>query len=371
MTLPTPPAIPVFPTLPAGFPVKISPVMDTTIGTTKSLREIRVANQIFPLWDFELLFEELRDQTQNNPIYAPFAGYEQYMELAQLFIMMYGQGDVFYFDAPWDDSRTLQLIANGDGTTKTFTAVRTWGQGAFATMQPVGGINVIYEVRINNIIVSLSDYSFAGNEITFVVAPGADLSITMTFSFYYLCRFVEDELDFEEFGKNRWAVPSLKLRSVNDGSTAWTGGGGGAYIPTGVMITTPPVTLTISTLSGLPSAYSFALFSVWIYLPDDGTDTHAFQINSNEIFFEINNDQTATPQITVRLSDGSSSPIVHATYDLSSWSNWVNILISADTPSNVLQVYAGDTALTPVAITWSSTNQIGNAHGPWTLEASL
>ena len=34
--------IPVFPTLPQGFPIKVVPTMDTVIGTTKSLREVRV-----------------------------------------------------------------------------------------------------------------------------------------------------------------------------------------------------------------------------------------------------------------------------------------------------------------------------------------
>lgn len=87
--------IPLFPALPEGFPLRISPVMDTIIGTTKSLRETRIPLQIYPIWDIELLFEELRDQTQNQTVYVPFAGYQQYMELVQAWLMMYGQTGVF------------------------------------------------------------------------------------------------------------------------------------------------------------------------------------------------------------------------------------------------------------------------------------
>ena len=107
--------------------------MDTIIGTTKSLREMRVPQRLFPLWDIELLFQELRDKTQNQSIYVPFASFRQYEDLVQLWLMMYGQTGVFAFDCPWDDSRLLQPIGTGDGSTYIFTIYRTWGLGSTAT----------------------------------------------------------------------------------------------------------------------------------------------------------------------------------------------------------------------------------------------
>lgn len=213
--------IPVFPPLPQGFAVKMSPVMDTTIGTVKSLREMRVAQQTFPLWDFEILFEELLDQTQNQVLYAPFAGKTQQMQLMELWLMMYGQTGVFAFDCPWDDSRTDQQIAIGDGVTYVFTIYRTWGLGANATLASIGTINTVTNVKINGVTISTGHYRIVRNKIYFLDAsnvaypPGNGLAVTMTFSFYYLCRFVADEQDFEEFAKNRWTVPSLKFRAVN------------------------------------------------------------------------------------------------------------------------------------------------------------
>ena len=206
--------IPVFPTLPQGFPLKMSPLLDTIIGTTKSLREMRVAQRTVPLWDFELLFEELRDQTQNQVIYKPFTGIVQFTQLVQTWLMMYGQTNVFAFDCPWDDSRSNQQIGTGDGVTFIYTIYRTWGLGAQATLAPVGLVNQVTQVQVNGVTISPTDYTINRNKIQFVNAPGTGQAITMTFSFYYLCRFVEDEQDFEEFGKNRWTVPSIKFRSV-------------------------------------------------------------------------------------------------------------------------------------------------------------
>ena len=213
-------SVPIFPTLPEGFPIKVSPVMDTTIGTTKSLREMRVAQQQFPLWDIEILFEELVDQTQNQVPYSPFVGYQQYMQLVQTWLMMYGQANVFGFDCPWDDSRQDQLIGVGDGSSYVFQIYRTWGTGANATTTPVGLVNAVVNVKVNNVVVNSGHYYIERDKIYFidslgfVYPPGNGLDITMTFSYYYLCRFVEDEQDFEEFSKDRWTVSSLKFRAV-------------------------------------------------------------------------------------------------------------------------------------------------------------
>ena len=215
--------IPIFPPLPQGFPVKVSAVLDTTLATTKSLREIRVAQQQSPLWDIELLFEELRDQTQNQVPYQPFVlpiVYQEYEELVSTWLSMYGQTGVFAFDCPWDDSRSNQLIGVGDGQTYAFSICRTWGLGAQATTAPVSLVNTVMAVMVNGIVVPSSRYYVNRNTLYFVDAkgffypPAAGLAVTMTFSYYYLCRFIEDEQDFEEFGKNRWTVPSLKFRAV-------------------------------------------------------------------------------------------------------------------------------------------------------------
>ena len=206
--------IPIFPSLPAGYPVKVGIIMDTVIGTTKSLREMRVAQQTYPLWDIEIPFYELLDQTQNQTPYVPFIGDHDYEQLCQLWLQMYGQTNVFGFNCPWDNSRTNQQIGTGDGATITFTVYRTWGVGSTATVAPVGLINTVSQVQVNGVTISPSNYTIGRDSITFATAPGAGLPVTMTFSYYYLCRFVEDEQDFEEFAKNRWTVPSLKFQAV-------------------------------------------------------------------------------------------------------------------------------------------------------------
>jgi hypothetical protein len=218
--LPPDPPIPVFPDLPQGFPVKFSPAMETVVGTTKSLREIRVPQRLTPLWDLEIVFEELRDQTQNVTPYTPFAGFTQYEQLVQLWLMMYGQTNIFAFFAPWDNSRTDQTIGVGDGLTYIFPIYRTWGQGGQATLALIGNIREVFNVKVNGVTIPTAKYKVSRNKLYFLgpngqqFPPAVDAVVTMTMSYYYICRFVEDEQDFEEFGKNRWTLTSLKFRAV-------------------------------------------------------------------------------------------------------------------------------------------------------------
>jgi hypothetical protein len=128
--------------------------------------------------------------------------------------MMYGQTNVFAIDLPWDHSRTDQYLGTGDGTKVDFVAIRDWASGQYGTAQPVGMIDRIQNIKFNGTIQGSNTYSNTRSLVTFVDPPHPNVVITMTFTYFYICRFTEDEQDFEEFSKNRWRVPSLKFRAV-------------------------------------------------------------------------------------------------------------------------------------------------------------
>jgi uncharacterized protein (TIGR02217 family) len=204
---------PVFPTLPWGLPVIVTPSMASVKGRISSGRDMRAPQQQLPIWQFEINFETLRDQTQNATL-GSLAGFTDFMKLSQLFIASIGQFGQFLFDAWWDDSRADQPIGTGDGGTTSFTIVRTWGYGGLQFTEPVGWVNVMTSVQVAGVTQSPSTYSVSGsNTLIFTLAPASGAAITATFSFYYLCQFAEDQHDYSEFYKDRWTV-KIKFRSV-------------------------------------------------------------------------------------------------------------------------------------------------------------
>jgi hypothetical protein len=54
----------------------------------------------------------------------------------------------------------------------------------------------------------------APNTLTLATAPASGAAITADFTYGFLCRFLDDQEDFENVMSGLWKVGSLKFRSV-------------------------------------------------------------------------------------------------------------------------------------------------------------
>jgi hypothetical protein len=61
---------------------------------------------------------------------------------------------------------------------------------------------------------SLYAVSILPATVTFTTAPAAGVALTIDFSAAHVARFVDDDLDFEQFVANFWATKTLKLEIV-------------------------------------------------------------------------------------------------------------------------------------------------------------
>jgi uncharacterized protein (TIGR02217 family) len=196
---------PTFPSLPVGWSVHKKPTFSTLVAGAASGREIRAALYQYPLWEFELTFEGLAADAS-----FPGLGAQSLQSLMGFFLQRQGQFGQFLYVDPSDNSATLQSIGSGDGATLSFTMPRTLG--GFA--EPVGWVTSIASVYLNGVS-QASGWSLAPpNALVFAAPPGVGVAITATFSYAFVCRFLEDVQDFEEFMQNLWALQSLKFRSV-------------------------------------------------------------------------------------------------------------------------------------------------------------
>ena len=191
------------------------PTFATIENDTSSGRATRSPQQNYPLWEYELTFEVLRSETQNQEPYTYYQGLKEFEAISELFLFCNGQGGSFLYNDPDDNSRLGQEIATGDSNTHIFPIVRTWGYGDLSFTEIIGGINEIQNVYFDDVLQSSDLYTVIyGNYIWFSSAPPSGVTITMDFTFYYLCRFLEDQHDYEEFLKNLWSIQSVKFRSM-------------------------------------------------------------------------------------------------------------------------------------------------------------
>jgi uncharacterized protein DUF2460 len=103
----------IFPTLPGlAWSVTKTPTFQTRIQRAASGRELRALDYPYPLWQFALVYDFLRDN--------PTAGYDELRTLVGFFMLCRGAFGAFLFQDPSDCQITGQQIGIGNASTSVF-----------------------------------------------------------------------------------------------------------------------------------------------------------------------------------------------------------------------------------------------------------
>ena len=201
----------IFPALPGlAWSVTKSPTFQTRIQRAVSGRELRALDYPYPLWQFTLVFDFLRDNAA--------AGYDELRTLMGFFMLCQGAFGTFLFQDPSDDRVSGQQIGTGDTLKTAFQLQRTMGKtlpgGGF--LEPIIAPNVVNAVYFNGIVQDPAGYSVDSMTglVTFNIAPGSGLIITADYSYYFRCRFIDDSYAFENFMFRLWQLKKLTFISV-------------------------------------------------------------------------------------------------------------------------------------------------------------
>ena len=173
-------------------------------------RELRALDYPYPLWQFTLVFDLLRDN--------PAAGYDELRGLMGFFLLCQGAFGTFLFRDPCDDQVTGQEIGVGNASTTVFQLQRAMGStlpgGGF--LEPIVAPDVVSALYLDGITQSPGSYNIDPDTglVTFSTAPGSGLIITADYSYYFRCRFVDDSYAFENFMFQLWQLKKLTFISV-------------------------------------------------------------------------------------------------------------------------------------------------------------
>jgi uncharacterized protein (TIGR02217 family) len=204
------PTYPVFPVLSQlGWSVLRSPVFNTLVSLHASGKEIRSPRAVYPRWEFTLRYEGLKSD-----------GAQSFQALLSFFQSMKGRGNRFAFTDPENNTVTAGYIGTGDGFRTNFTLCRSVGLNY---EEPVGFINSLMAVYVNGSLVGPGDYQLWYNngitnntypQVLFDTPVADGAVVTADFSYYFLCRFYDDTMTFEEFMKNFHEASSVKFITV-------------------------------------------------------------------------------------------------------------------------------------------------------------
>lgn len=208
----TTPAI--YPTLPTGFSVLKRPKFFTGSAESGSGWQVRVGYSPYPLWEIDLTYEVLSDESPAFPT-------NDFRNLLGFFLSQNGDLNGFIFPDPDDNAVTSQAVATGDGTTKSFTLFRSYG-GIYGTgTEPVGFVNLgnAFNVYLGGVLQSSSTYTVVtttpvNQQLKFNSAPGASVVITVDMSYYFYVHFQAPMNEFEKFMDRLWSMKKLTLESL-------------------------------------------------------------------------------------------------------------------------------------------------------------
>ena len=202
----TPPSFPTFKGL--GWSVHKKPTFSTLVASHVSGREVRDALYVNPIWEFELTFDGGGLASDSSSY--PGLGAQSLQSLMGLFLQCRGQFGTFLYTDPTDNAVSGQVVALGDGSTKTFALARSLG----GFLEPVGWVTNVSQVTVGG-VTQTSGWSLTTlNSLVFAAAPALNTQIGWSGSYAFQCRFDDDVEDFEQFMQNLWTVQSLKFRSV-------------------------------------------------------------------------------------------------------------------------------------------------------------
>jgi len=176
-----------------------TPEWKTITHRAASGKETRTSLMSYPLWNFALSYEFLRDDIATN----------EFKSLAGFYNNMKGGYDTFLYLDPYDNVVTAQNFAVGTGSALAFQLVRDIG----TFIEPVTNLNGTPSIYKNGVL-QTSGYTISNGIVTFSVAPASGAVLSWTGSFYYRCRFKSDTIDFKQFMYDLWESSKVEFVSV-------------------------------------------------------------------------------------------------------------------------------------------------------------
>lgn len=172
-----------------------TPTFNTLVQTAVDGSELRCSYQSTPVWEFQLSYDLLRDDTIFNELKT----------LGGFFLNRHGKFDSFLFLDDDDSSAQYQVFGTGDGSTTEFQLIRSFGNFTEQVSNIQAGPSVYANAVVANATVGSTGL------VTFNSAPAVGANLAWIGRYYYRCRFKEDAVDFNQFMRRLWEAKTVEF----------------------------------------------------------------------------------------------------------------------------------------------------------------
>lgn len=189
-----------FPALPGvAWSIMRNPMWSTQVRDSASGRQYTLGKRLYPLWHFKLPFEVLRAS----------GGFTEWQQLVGFINARRGRYDDWLYQDARDCTATDEIFGLGDGVATTFQLARSLG----GFIEPVGGVDTgTAVVKVAGVTTAVT-FSADLTQVTFASPPANGAALTWSGTFYFRCRFLQDEITFEQFMANLYSARSVEFRT--------------------------------------------------------------------------------------------------------------------------------------------------------------
>jgi uncharacterized protein (TIGR02217 family) len=190
-----------FPVLPGlMWDSEMTPVLSTQVVEAASGVEARAGRRPYPRWRFLVSFEILDG---GDPA--------ELQQLLGFFCRHGGARESWLYRHPRFNTCVNQGLGTAPGGVPAFQLRRAFG----GFSEPVRAPDQVSAVRLDGVMVPRSGWSVSNRGvITFDQAPAAGAAITADFTYFFRCRFLQDESMVSEFSYRLYECQSLDFISV-------------------------------------------------------------------------------------------------------------------------------------------------------------
>ncbi len=196
--------LPIFPQTNIGYPVVRRPYFSTIVNTAASGLEVRIGNYLYPLSEWDLLFEWLQSEPLN----------QVWQTLYGFYVSQFGKFGAFLYDDKTDNTTSpdplnpTPSVIIADGVTTAYQIGRCMPAGSTQGFEPLFDINGTPTITPGGYTLSPTGLIDYGGPLP------VGTQIKMDFKYRWRVRFAEDDLEFSNFGRYFWEAKKITLRQV-------------------------------------------------------------------------------------------------------------------------------------------------------------
>lgn len=201
-----------------AWDIKKTPIFNTKIQTSVNFTELRASFTGSPVYEMSMTFSVLRGLDRTDIAQTVQYPNSEVATLMGFFASRLGRWDSWLLSDPNDKTIPVagaQIFGVGDSSNGivTFQLSRTIGSWFTERVAaPVGTVRIwIDGVEKFNPADWTGGSMATKGVVTFVTPPPNGLFLTWSGSYYFRCRFSEDQMEFNQFMYQLWETQEIKI----------------------------------------------------------------------------------------------------------------------------------------------------------------